>query len=175
VIRFRVRAVLLVFAVVLATPTSALAGSVWDPDDPGYGLDIRWVGVYEQLDGRMRVTMSFHTPVRLRWFNTGDLREWRRVVVGFTDRSIPPYYFVSFFRNWQGGLSAQLCEGGSGCTAVVRVRRPDPFTIRARVGLFPSWGPGIGWRFRGITTEAQAKPPRVRPIVIDRSRWGIVT
>jgi hypothetical protein len=171
--RSRLWAISLVLVLLIIAPTAALAGSVWDPNDPRYGLDIRWVGVYVQADGRMRVTMSFHTPVRLRWFNLGD--EWRNVYVGFTDRPIPPYYFVGFFRNRVGGLSAQLCESGSGCTAIVPVRRPNRFTIRARVDLFPSWGPGIGWRFRGITTERKVKPPRHRPLVIDRTVWGTVT
>jgi hypothetical protein len=171
--RSRLLAVPIALALVIVAPTAAVAGSVWDPNEPRYGLDMRWVGVYVQADGRMRVTMSFHTPVRLRWFNPAD--DWTRVYVGFTDRPIPPYYFLSFFRNRRGGLSAQLCESGSGCTAIVRVRRPDRFTIRARVGLFPSWGPNVGWRFRGITTEASAKPPRHRPLVIDRTAWGKVT
>jgi hypothetical protein len=171
--RSRLRAISLALALVIVTPTVALAGSVWDPNDPGYGLDIRWVGVYVQADGRMRVTMSFHTPVRLRWFNLEN--DWKRVYVGFTDRPIPPYYWVGFFRKRSGGLFAQLCEGGSGCTGIVRVRRPDRFTIRARVDLFPSWGPNVGWSFRGITTKARPEPPRHRPLVIDRTVWGTVT
>jgi hypothetical protein len=171
--RSRLRAVPLALALLMVTPSLASAGSVWDPDDPPYALDIRWTGVYEQADGKMRVTMSFHAPVRLRWFNRGN--DWTRVFVGFTDRPIPPYYFVAFFRNRAGRLRAQLCEGGSGCTAIASVSRPNRFTIRARIDLFPSWGPDVGWRFRGITREAQPKPPKRRPLVIDGTTWSVVT
>ena len=93
------RHIALALVLVLAAPTAASAGSVWDPDDPTYGLDIRWVGAYVQQKGTMRVTMAFHTPVRLTWFNRGFFREWRRVRVGFTDRQFPPFFFVLFFRN----------------------------------------------------------------------------
>lgn len=168
--RSRLRAVPIALALLMVTPSLASAGSVWDPDDPSYPLDIRWTGVYMQADGKMRVTMSFHAPVRLRWFNRGN--DWSRVFVGFTNLPIPPYYFVAFFRNRAGKLRAQLCESGSICTAIVPVSRPDRFTIRARV---ESFGPGAGWRFRGITREADAEPPKRRPLVIDGTTWGVVT
>jgi hypothetical protein len=172
-VRSLLRALALTLALLMSTPGVAYAGSVWDPDEPGYPLDIKWVGVYVQADGRMRVTMSFHAPVRLRWFNYGN--SWHRVKVGFTDRPFPPFFFVSFWRRWNGGLSAQFCEGGSGCTQIVSVTRPDRFTIRARVGMFDGYGPDVGWRFRGITTEARPRPPRHLPLVIDRTIWGHVS
>lgn len=86
--RSRLRAVPLALALLMVAPSLASAGSVWDPNDPAYGLDIRWTGVYVQADGKMRVTMSFHAPVRLRWFNRSN--DWTRVFVGFTDRPIRP-------------------------------------------------------------------------------------
>jgi hypothetical protein len=160
--------------VVVPPPIVAHAGSAWDPDDPAHHLDVRWVGVYMQADGRMRVTMSFYAPVRLRWFN--DDRGWRRAYVGFSDRpAIPPFYFVGFFRDRGGGLSAQFCEGGSICSRVVRATRPDRSIIRATVDLFREYGPGVGWRFRGITTGARAAPPRDLPRLIDRTVIGFVT
>jgi hypothetical protein len=43
----------------------AVAGGVWDPNEPKTRLDIRWVGVVAQ-DGRFRVTITFHHRVRFR-------------------------------------------------------------------------------------------------------------
>lgn len=169
--RLRLRAVPLALALLMVTPSLASAGSVWDPDDPAYALDIRWTGVYVQADGRLRVTMSFHAPVRLRWFNRGN--DWTRVFVGFTNLPIPPYYHFAFFRNRAGKLRAQLCESGSICTAIVPVSRPNRFTIRAKVKS--SFGPGVGWRFRGITREAEAEPPKRLPLVIDGTTWSVVS
>lgn len=171
--RSRLRAVPLALALLMVTPSLASAGSVWDPDDPAYPLDIRWTGVYVQVDGKLRVTMSFHAPVRLRWFNRRN--DWTRVFVGFTDRPIPPYFRFAFFRNRAGKLRAQLCEGGSGCTAIVSVSRPNRFTIRAKVGPLPSYAPGVGWRFRAITREAKPEPPKRQPLVIDGTTWAVVT
>jgi hypothetical protein len=160
--------------VIVPPPTVAQAGGAWDPDDPAYHLDVRWVGVYVQADGRMRVTMSFYAPVRLRWFNYS--RGWRRAYVGFTDQpTVAPYYCVGFFRDRRGRLSAQFCEGGSICSPVVRATRPDRSIIRATVDPSREYGPGVGWRFRGITLGARAVPPRDRPRVIDRTVLGFVS
>jgi hypothetical protein len=178
VARIRARHIALALVLVLIAPTAASAGSVWDPDDPPYGLDIRWVGAYVQRDGTMRVTMAFHTPVRLTWFNRGFFHEWRRVRVGFTDRQFPPFFFVLFFRNSGGGLSAEFCESGSSCSGHVPVSRPNRFTIRTIVPLFDRYGPGADggtWRFRGTTTQAKGKPPSGRHPVIDQTGWGILT
>ncbi len=64
--RIRVLAVVLALGFIVLGPIPAQAGSVWDPNEPGHRLDIRWVGVYQQPDGLMRVTISFHDRVRVR-------------------------------------------------------------------------------------------------------------
>ena len=79
-------AVLISLASVLLVPTPATAGSAWDPNDAGYRLDIRWVGVYQESDGRLRVTVVFYDPVRLQWFRTGSGSPFEsRSAVAFTD------------------------------------------------------------------------------------------
>jgi hypothetical protein len=149
-------------------PRPAFAGSVWDPNEEGHVLDIRWVGAYVQADGRLRVTISFFDPVRVRWFNRA--RDWPRATV-FIDGA----YYLVFSRTSTGHLSAKLCEGGSGCTARVGVTRPTAKTIRAVVGLFPGYGPTFGSSFHAVTREATAEPPRQRPLVIDRTAGARVT
>jgi hypothetical protein len=135
--------VLVALAVSIVKVPEAVAGSVWDPNEPQSRLDIRWVGVVAQQDGRFRVTISFHHRVRFRWFGRDS-----GVVAAFThDREIRPYWFFAFMRTRAGRLRAQLCEGGSGCGRSVRVSRPNAVTIRA--WLDPLYNqPQVGWWFR---------------------------
>lgn len=62
VTRLRAIAIALSLASIISTATPAHAGSVWDPNEPGHRLDIRWAGVTIQADGRMRVTITFLLP-----------------------------------------------------------------------------------------------------------------
>jgi len=165
-----IRALAVVVAVVsvafLAVP--ARAGSVWDPNEPPRMLDIRWVGAYEQTDGRMRVTVSFYGRVHDRWFNS-TTRGPANLVVRFThDRAIAEYIFVLFMRTPRGHLVALLCESASGCGERTRVRRVDRDTIRTRVKNL-DFGPAPGWSFRArsLTHDLDTR--------IDQTRWGVVT
>jgi hypothetical protein len=45
---------------------------MWDPNESGHRLDMRWVGVYFEADGRFRVTVTFYDRVRMRWFAQRD-------------------------------------------------------------------------------------------------------
>jgi hypothetical protein len=164
-------AVLISLACVLLVAAPATAGSAWDPNDAGYRLDIRWVGVYQESDGQLRITVVFYDPVRLKWFRTGSGSPFEsRSAVAFTDdRDIPPYLFVAFFVNNRHRLRAALCEGGSGCNGVVKVHRPNRWTIRARVTPFGGFGPAVGWSFRGMSWLKGFAHPT------DRTRWGVVT
>ena len=157
---FRITAVVLAFATIVMAPVSARAGSVWDPNEPGHRLDIRWIGVYQQADGRMRITMTFHDHVRIRWFGTRAGRA--SASVGFTnDRSISPFWFVYLFQNRHHRLSARLCEGGSNCGTVVRVGRPNAVTIRTWIR--PLYGLSFsGFSFKGFSN-------------FDSTTWGVVT
>jgi hypothetical protein len=163
----RTALVLTLIGLMLA-PGAAFAGSVWDPNEEGHVLDIRWVGVYVQADGRLRVTISFHDPVRVRWFNRAG--DWPRATV-----LLDGAYYLVFSRTRSGHLSAKLCEGGSGCTARVAATRPTTKSIRAVVDLFPGYGPTIGSSFHAVTREATVEPPRRRPLVIDRTAGARVT
>lgn len=152
--------------VILASP--AQAASVWDANEPGHRLDIRWVGVYEQSDGRMRVTVTFYDRVRLSWFK--EAGSWHALSVGFTDDpQIRPYFFLdAFVRNHR--LKARLCESGSACV-VSGVSRPNGATLRTRIGFDDGRGPHSGWRFRATSARTTSEPPRI----IDKTAWGKVT
>jgi hypothetical protein len=168
--RIRVFAVVLALGSVILGPIPAHAGSVWDANDPGHRLDIRWVGAYQQADGRMRVTVAFYDRVRIRWFNGGRDPSKATLGVGFTDdyKRIGPYFFALFVRNRHGGLSVWLCESGSSCSGPARVGRPDGMTIRARIQNF-DYGPAPGWDFRGLSQTKDLKR------VIDRTHWAVFT
>lgn len=143
---------------VVAIPTPSHADGVWDPDEPGHRLDIRWVGVYQEDDGRFRVTITFYDRVRPRWFH-----QWRAsATVGLTTDPEHEWwvYFAHFFRD-SGRLKARLCESGSTCGSDVRVSRPNAQTIRVR------FAGGSDWDFSGWTGR---DPPW-----IDRTRWQKVT
>jgi len=174
--RIRVLAVVLALGSIILSPMPAHAGSVWDVNDPGHRPDIRWVGAYQQADGRLRVTVSFYGRVRNRWFNRpvgvlAGLGPWSaNLRVGFTDdRTIGEYWFALFQRTRHRGLIAWLCESGSGCSGPAHVGRPDRRTIRARIPTFTGFGPAPGWFFRGVSRTHDLKT------VIDRTRWGILT
>jgi hypothetical protein len=176
--RIRVLLVVLALGSIVLNPLPAQAGSVWDANDSGHRLDIRWVGAYQQADGRMRVTVSFYDRVRTRWFNRpGDplvgIPAWTaNLYVGFAeDRADGMSHFALFLRTRHDGLIAWLCEGGSGCTGRVHVGRPDRRTIRARFRAFPDGygGPAPGWFFRGFSRTHDLKT------AIDRTHWGVFT
>lgn len=158
----------LVLAAGVLAASPVRASSVWDRNEPGHRLDIRWVGVYEQSDGRIRVTATFYDSVRLSWFK--ETGSWHALSVGFTDDpQIGPYFFLDVFvRNHR--LKARLCENGSACT-VARVSRPNGATLRTRIGFDDGRGPHSGWRFRGTSALTTSNPPRV----IDKTAWGKVT
>jgi hypothetical protein len=165
------KAAVALLSVIVLAPAPARAGSVWDPDEPGHRLDIRWVGAYQQLDGRMRVTMSFYDRTRIRWFDEGiPISHFdANVKVGFTDvRGSSPYWFVMFMRNQHDWLSAWLCESGSSCYGPFHVHRVDRDTIRARISS-PSFGPAPGWYFRAFSF---ARDSLAR---IDYTRWARLT
>jgi hypothetical protein len=158
--------IVLVSGVVVAGP--ARAASVWDPNEPGHRLDIRWVGVYEQADGRMRVTATFYDRVRIAWFK--EAPSWHAFSVAFTDDpQTPPYFFLDVFVK-DHRLKARLCESGSVCTAA-KVSRPTGATLRTRIGFGDGRGPHPGWRFRASSARTTSDPPRI----IDKTAWGKVT
>jgi hypothetical protein len=146
----------------------ARAASVWDSNEPGHRLDIRWIGVYEQSDGRIRVTATFYDRVRVSWFK--EVPAWHALSVGFTDDpQIGPYFFLDVFvKNHR--LKARLCESGSACVTA-RVSRPNRATLRTWIGFSDGRGPHSGWRFRATSARTTSDPPRV----IDKTAWGKVT
>jgi hypothetical protein len=163
--RIRVFAVVLALGSIILGPVPAQAGSVWDPNEPGHRLDIRWAGVYQQADGLMRVTISFHDPVRIRWFEN---RNDATLVVGlyFAKQANAEAWDVTFYRNAHDRLLADLCELASSCVSVARVRHPDKRTIRVR--LDPFYSPFTDSPFR-------ARSQRPGGGLIDRTGWGVVT
>ena len=165
--RLSASAAVLTLALLVAAPTPARAGSVWDPNDPIRRLDLRWIGSYMQADGRLRVTITFHERVRLRWFERFRYGHLSSMIVPFTqDRGVRPFWWAVFGRRGDG-LVAWMCEGGSSCFPG-RVTRPSPTSIR---GWFPSesFMPGAGWFFRGRTAR------RGSGELLDRTRWGMVS
>jgi hypothetical protein len=176
--RIRVLLVVLALGSIILNPLPAQAGSVWDANDSGHRLDIRWVGAYQQADGRMRVTVSFYDRVRTRWFNRPSdplvgIPAWTaNLRVGFAeDRAGGMYWFALFLRTRHDGLIAWLCESGSGCSGGTpsHVGRPDSRTIRARIPTFDRYGPTRGWFFRGFSRTHDLKT------AIDRTHWGVFT
>jgi hypothetical protein len=165
--RFRVGLIgLLVFAALAPTPVRA--ASVWDPNEPIHRLDIRWVGAYEQADGRLRVTVVFYDPVRLRWFERLRFGTLSTLVVAFTpNRSEPPFMFAVFGHS-ENGLVTAMCESGSNCGGG-HMTRPNRFTIRAWYEPFDVL-PRAGWSFRGRSWRHSGG---VDPL--DRTVWGRVT
>jgi hypothetical protein len=155
-------------ALALLPSTPARAAGVWDPNEPIHRLDIRWVGAYEQADGRLRVTIAFYDPVRLRWFDPPNFYRLSTLVVAFTpDRDERPFMFGMFARRGDR-LIAAMCESGSNCSGAV-VRRPNPFTIRAWFDAFDV-SPRAGWSFRGMSWRESGGVD-----LLDRTRWGTVT
>jgi hypothetical protein len=174
--RIRVLAVVLALGSIMLGPVPAHAGSVWDANDAGHRLDIRWVGVYQQADGRMRVTVSFYGRVRNKWFNRplsrliGIPATTANLWIGFSDDRTGEDFVAGFLRTRHRGLIAWLCESGSGCSSGngVHVGRPDRRTIRARLPTFDGFGPVPGWYFRGVSKTHDFK-------AIDRTGWGLFT
>ena len=152
----------LAFAVLL--PTGAQAASVWDRNEPIRRLDMRWIGAYVESDGQTRVTITFHHPVRLRWFDRLQLLELSSMVVLFAgEAGVEPTWYAVFGKR-NNRLRAQLCESGSACNGA-RVTRPDRFTIRARFGI------GLdGQAFRGRSTRGGWSGE-----ILDRTAWVVVT
>jgi hypothetical protein len=160
--------VTLSLAVTLLAVSPAHAGGAWDPNEPIHRLDIRWVGAYEQADGRLRVTITFYDPVRLRWFERLRFGSLSTLVVAFTpDRDQRPFMFGLFGRRGDR-LIAAMCESGSNCGGA-RVRRPNRFTIRAWFDEFDAL-PGAGWSFRGFSWRGSGGRD-----LLDRTRWSTVT
>ena len=170
--RMRILAVVLALGCIMLGPIPAHAGSVWDPNDAAHRLDIRWVGVYHQADGRMRITVAFHDRIRNRWFpicSNPFLHSCPRpptFLVGFPTRFA---YYALFFRHRHHGLWAQLCEGGSSCSPIAKVFRPDRKTMRVRLDEFQGYGPAPGWYFRAMSFASDGHTG------IDRTHRGIIT
>jgi hypothetical protein len=125
-------------------------------------LDIRWVGVYEQADGRIRVTATFYDRVRLKWFR--EAPSWHAFSVAFTeDPRLSPYLFLDvLFKDHR--LKAELCESGSDCTGA-KVVRLNGTAFRTRIGFVDRPSPQSGWLFRATSANTTADPP----YVIDRT------
>ncbi len=122
---------------VLVIPTPSYAGSVWDPDEAGHHLDVRWAGVYEQGDGRLRITITFYDRIRQRLIGGG-----RVVRVEFApDRDA---YYYAYFSHDSGRWWASLCESGSTCPSSGPVFRPNAKTLRVRL----TGPPDTDWNFR---------------------------
>ena len=164
--RFQVWTVAVTLAAIVLAPIPAHAASVWDPNERGHRQDIRWVGVYHQADGRLRVTMTFYDPVRIWWFGAPDGR-WH-VVAAMTNNSKRHYaeWDVAFFRNPHNNLSAELCQFFNGCFVVASVARPNAFTIRSWIR--PPDCCVAGWALSAYT-------PTARGPFIDTTKRGIVS
>lgn len=163
--RAGVRAAIAALAFVTLLPSGAQAASVWDPNEPTYPLDIRWIGAYRESDGQLRVTISFYHPVRFRWFDRlQDLQLTSMVVLFAGEAGGQPIWFAVFGKR-DNRLRMQLCESGSGCHEEARVTRPNRFTIRARFGMVPD-----GAAFRGRSTRGGWKGE-----ILDLTAWGTVT
>jgi hypothetical protein len=161
------RAIGVALALVAVLPSSARASGVWDPNEPIRRLDMRWVGVFDQADGRLRVTITFHERVRLRWFDVLRFAELTSMVVPFRPAAGQQADWFAVFGKRHGRVRAQMCAGGSGC-GEARVKRPDPFTIRAR---FSALGrPPTGWVFRGRSTRGGWDGA-----ILDRTPRGTIT
>jgi hypothetical protein len=140
-------ALVTLLALTLFPASPARAASVWDPNEPIHRLDMRWVGAYEQADGRLRVTITFYDRVRLRWFDRSRSGTLSTLVIEFTpERDHRPFMFGLFARR-RDRLVAAMCESGSSCGGA-RVTRPNPFTIRAWFDPLDVL-PRAGWSFRG--------------------------
>ena len=154
-------------ALVLLPGVPARAGSVWDPNDPIYRLDIRWVGAYTQADGRLRVTVSFYAPVRLRWFAPASIDSLHRMTVWFAkDRNALPGLVIAVFARRGNRLVAGMCVDGSGCGSGI-LRWPKPNTLRAWFDPFDLL-PRAGFVFRGRSIRPDGS-------VLDRTALGTVT
>jgi hypothetical protein len=140
---------------------------VWDPDDVGHRLDIRWVGVYQQAGDTMRVSISLYDRVQLTWFKGYP----RGCNVGCAVSVELPSWAVFFFLNRNGHLTAGICDPGSACPyATSPVDRPNSHTIRA---WFPTFLYGGHHPFTGEPFRPASRRPDYS--VIDRAREGIVT
>lgn len=155
-------AVIGAIVVIVGLSAPALAGRVSDANDPVRRLDLRAVAVVPLETGDFRVTITFHHRVRLRWFDDDAGAQVR-----FThDREVRPYWFFTFTKRFNNRLRAQLCEGGSGCGARIRVRRPNAYAIRAR--LEPLHGaPQEDWPFRARSFRFGTGGAK-----IDGTSWG---
>jgi hypothetical protein len=154
-------------ALALLPRSPAHAGGVWDPNEPIHRLDIRWIGAYEQADGRLRVTVTFYDPVRLRWFAPADISSLHRMTVWFAeDRHALPGIVIAVFARRGNRLVAGMCVDGSGCGSGI-LRRPDRYTLRAWFDPFDLL-PHAGFVFRGRSI-------RPRGSLLDRTELGTVT
>jgi hypothetical protein len=128
------------------------------------------VGVYQQADGLLRVTVSFHDRVRIRWFDPYQYGVTARFEVEFTDAPEPhPPLFLVYFRapHHRHRLWARFCESGSSCGDITRLVRPNAKTIR--IWMHPLYGlPAAGMYFRGVSSRSSTR-------IIDRTHWAIVT
>jgi hypothetical protein len=159
----RVLALALALGSIVMGPLPARAGGMWDPNESGHRLDMRWVGVYFEADGRFRVTVTFYDRVRVRWFAQRD-----QFTLSVDFQATPnsgSFFYVTFFRSHYR-LWAQLCEAGSSCGPITRAVRPNAITVRAWAR--PVYGPFLGWSFRGSSNRRDRS-------VIDRTAWGVVT
>ena len=113
----------LVTILVVAIAAPAHAGSAWDPDDVGGGLDLRWVGVHTTGDGHVRIAITL-------WDAPGpDLLGGARS--GVFVRMLGDHHFEALIRPKPSGAYRVIITNRTG-HEVYRgpARHPDAHTLR---------------------------------------------
>ncbi len=113
----------LVTILVLALAAPVHAGSAWDPDDVGGGLDLRWIGVHANGDGTVRITITLWDaagPALL-----GGARS------GVSVQMLGDRRFEALVRTKpSGGYRVWVTSSTGRQVYVGPARHPDPHTLR---------------------------------------------
>jgi hypothetical protein len=154
---------------VILTGVPVRGAGVWDPNEPITRLDIRWVGAYEQVDGRIRLTITFYHPLRLRWFDPIQMGTLSTLVVTFSQvRDERVAFTFAVFGRHRDRVIAVMCEDQTGCRRG-SLRRPNPRTLR--VWFEPgALTPHAGWFFRARSWRDSGGVD-----LLDRTAWRRVT